>query len=42
VASVLVALSELHSAQAHYEEAVDCLLRAWEIKEVELRLIPKA
>lgn len=36
VASVLVALSELHSAQAHYEGAVDCLLRAWEIKEVEL------
>ena len=35
-ASVLVALSELHSAQGEYEAAADCLERAWEIKDEEL------
>lgn len=35
-ASVHVALSELHSAQGKYAEAVDCLIEAWQCKEHEL------
>jgi hypothetical protein len=35
-ASVFVALSELYSAQGEYEAGVDCLERAWEIKDEEL------
>lgn len=35
-ASVFVALSELYSAQGEYEGAVDCLERAWVLKDEEL------